>query len=126
MALAGNIKSFFLIFLFFINTCIVWTQNILLAKFSGKGSAVDISAPGVNIFSSWLGSEYKTASGTSMATPMASGTVALIKFTHPSYSVAQIENALFKTAKDLGKLGKDTSYGWGRVDANGAVNYVAS
>ena len=97
-----------------------------IASFSGRGNSVDISAPGVSIYSSVLGTGYASWSGTSMATPMASGTVALIKYSHPGYTVAQIENALFKTAKDLGKAGKDTSYGWGRVDANGAVNYVAS
>jgi len=96
-----------------------------IARFSGRGSAVDISAHGVSIYSSVLGTGYASWSGTSMATPMASGTVALIKFAHPGYSVAQIESALFKTAKDLGKTGKDTSYGWGRVDAYGAVNFAS-
>jgi len=32
---------------------------------------------------------------------------------------------VFNTAKDLGKSGKDTSYGWGRVDAYGAVNFAS-
>ncbi len=96
-----------------------------IASWSGKGSAVDISSPGVSIYSSWLGTSYKMASGTSMATPMISGTVALIKLAHPEYTVDQIEMALFKTAKDLGKAGKDTSYGWGRVNAHGSVNYLA-
>jgi subtilisin family serine protease len=96
-----------------------------VTTWSGKGSALDITAPGVSLYSCWLGSDYKTASGTSMATPVVSGTVALIKSAHPEYSVSQIEDALFKTAKDLGKAGKDTSYGWGRVDAYGAVNYAA-
>ncbi len=92
-----------------------------IAKFSGRGSAVDIVAPGVNIFSAWLGISYATASGTSMSTPSISGVVALIKTAHASYSVAQIENALFTTAKDLGAAGKDSNYGWGRVDASKAV-----
>src|SRR3989338_2328167 len=92
-----------------------------IAKFSGRGSAVDITAPGVGIYSSWLGNSYKTASGTSMATPMVSGVVALIKAAHPGYSVSQVENALFTTAKDLGSAGKDSSYGWGRVVASKAV-----
>lgn len=94
-----------------------------IANFSGKGKAVDISAPGVNLFSSWLGSSYLSASGTSMATPVVSATVALIKFTHPNYTVAQVQSALFTTAKDLGKYGWDNSYGWGRVNAAGAANY---
>lgn len=96
-----------------------------LASFSGRGSVVDIVAPGVNIFSSYLGDSYVYASGTSMSTPMVSGAVALIRFSHPSYTQAQVESALFKTAKDLGASGKDKLYGWGRVDAFGAVNYVA-
>ena len=97
-----------------------------IASFSGRGRAVDLTAPGVNIFSAWLGNSYLTASGTSMATPMVSGTVALIRFAHTNYTVTQTENALFKTAKDLGKVGKDDNFGWGRVDAYGAVNYIYS
>jgi subtilisin family serine protease len=94
-----------------------------IASFSGRGKAVDITAPGVSLVSSWIGGEstYATASGTSMATPIISATVALIKHDHPSYSPSQVEGALFKTAKDLGKAGKDTSYGYGRVVASAAV-----
>ncbi len=94
-----------------------------IASFSGRGSGVDITAPGVNIFSSWLGAGYITASGTSMATPMISGVVGLIKAAHPSDTVSQVEDALFKTAKDLGSSGKDKNFGWGRVDALSAVNF---
>jgi serine protease len=79
----------------------------------------------VTIWSSVLGSGYASYSGTSMATPATSGTVALIKSAHPGYNVSQVENSLTKTAKDLGKKGKDTSFGWGRIDAQAAVNYNA-
>lgn len=92
-----------------------------VASFSGRGSAVDITAPGVNIFSSVLGNLYATWSGTSMATPMVSGVIALIKSAHSDYTSSQVENALFSTAKDLGRWGKDTSYGYGRVNAIGAI-----
>ncbi|VVB87752.1 Halolysin [uncultured archaeon] len=97
-----------------------------IASFSGIGNAVDITAPGVNILSAWLGSDYAYASGTSMATPVVSGTVALIKFAHPDYTVAQTQDALFKSAKDLGISGKDSTYGWGRVDAYGAAAITPS
>ena len=98
--------------------------NDKLASFSGRGKGVDIVAPGVGIYSSWLGVGYATASGTSMATPIISGAVALIKLQHPEYSPSQIENALFKTARDLGKARKDNNFGWGRVDPYSAVNFV--
>ncbi len=92
-----------------------------IANFSGRGPAVDIVAPGVNLLSSWLGSEYIYASGTSMATPVVSAVVALVRQAHPAYTQAQVETALFSAAKDLGKAGKDTTFGWGRVRANIAV-----
>gem|GEM_PF-1397567 len=92
-----------------------------IADFSGIGDAVDITAPGVDLLSSWLGSNYAVASGTSMATPMVSGVVALIKFAHPDYTVAQVQDSLFQNAIDLGIPGKDSTYGWGRVDAYAAV-----
>lgn len=92
-----------------------------VASFSGRGNALDITAPGVNIYSSILGSAYATWSGTSMATPMISGVIALMKYAHPAYTQSQVENKLFATAKDLGKTGKDKDYGWGRVRANLAV-----
>ncbi len=94
-----------------------------IASFSGRGGAVDVTAPGVSLWSSVLGSNYASYSGTSMATPVVSGTVAMIKVAHPSYSASQVETALIKTAKDLGKAGKDTSFGWGRIDAQAAVAY---
>lgn len=93
----------------------------IVASFSGRGNALDITAPGVSIYSTILGSGYATWSGTSMATPMVSGVVALIKYAHQEYSQSQVESKLFSTAKDLGKIGKDKDYGWGRVRADLAV-----
>ena len=89
-----------------------------VASFSGRGNALDIMAPGVSIYSTVLGNSYASWSGTSMATPMITGVVALMKNAHPTYTQLQVENKLFSTAKDLGRAGKDKDYGWGRVRAD--------
>ncbi|MGI0014477.1 MAG: S8 family peptidase [Nitrososphaera sp.] len=94
-----------------------------IASFSGRGKGVDVTAPGVSLESAWLGTSYVKASGTSMATPLVSATVALVKHDHPSYSHSQVQAALFNTAKDLGVTGKDYAYGHGRVVASAAVDY---
>lgn len=56
--------------------------------------SVDLSAPGVDIISSTPGNTYSTFDGTSMAAPHVAGVAALVKAWNPSYSPAQIENAI--------------------------------
>ena len=94
------------------------------ASFSGTGSALDIMTPGVNIYSPIIGG-YASWSGTSMATPHISATIALLRQKNPLLTDSQIKDALYKTAKDLGSTGWDKYYGWGRVDALAAVNSVS-
>jgi len=93
------------------------------ASWSGTGLALDIMAPGVSIYSTTL-LGYASWSGTSMATPHISAVVSLLRQKNPTWTDTQIKNALYKTAKDLGKTGWDKQYGWGRVDALKAINYV--
>jgi subtilisin family serine protease len=73
-----------------------------------------------------VGSGYAFFDGTSMATPHVSAAAALIWSYNPAMSNAQIRDALQKTAKDLGTAGRDTSYGFGLVQAKAALDFIQS
>jgi serine protease AprX len=100
-----------------------------ITYFSSRGPTADgrvkpdIFAPGYNITAAKAnsGNQYVTYSGTSMATPFTAGTIALIHDANPSMTEPQIKNALYSTAIDFGKAGKDNEYGYGRLDGHAAV-----
>ncbi|PTL80920.1 S8 family serine peptidase [Vitiosangium sp. GDMCC 1.1324] len=69
-------------------------------------------------------SGYDILDGTSMATPHVSGVAALIWSVNPSWTNAQIRQALEATAQDLGPAGRDNSYGYGLVQAKAALDYL--
>ena len=49
------------------------------AKFSNSNTAIDLVAPGVDIISTYPNNQFAALSGTSMATPYVSGSLALLK-----------------------------------------------
>jgi len=101
------------------------TNSDTKASFSNFGPAVDLSAPGSNIMSTYPGGLYKLMSGTSMATPHVVGLAALIRAYHPSYTVDEVETAMELNAVDLGTPGRDDTFGYGRIQADQAVAWVA-
>lgn len=92
----------------------------------------DIMAPGVTVASAAIdpyavfgcGTEcYTVMSGTSMATPFVSGTVALMMQAHGGApGVEEVRQILFATAQPRGIVaGKDNEWGFGLLDAFAAV-----
>jgi parallel beta-helix repeat protein len=92
-----------------------------LAVFSSYGYWVELSAPGVGIYSTVLGNSYVSWSGTSMACPHVSGVAALVWSRFPNYTSAAVRYVLRQSADDLGDFGFDEYYGYGRVNARKAV-----
>ena len=79
------------------------------ASFSNYGTVVDIGAPGVNIYSTWLSGGYKTISGTSMASPHTAGAAALYLASHPGALWESVRDALILAGEPLGEGHTDPS-----------------
>ncbi len=90
-------------------------------SWSSYGSYVDISAPGVSIYSTLRGGGYGNVSGTSFSSPIVAATAALMISANNNISPVDIDQILKSTALDLGAVGYDIYYGAGRVDAAKAV-----
>lgn len=96
------------------------------ASFSEYGGFVDVTAPGVSIYSTFWNDMYRYLSGTSMASPLVAGLAALVWARDPALSNAQVADTIMSTAVDLGLAGRDDEYGYGRVNAEAAVIAASS
>lgn len=85
------------------------------APFSSTGPSLAISAPGVNIKSTYPNERYAVLSGTSMAAPHVSGIAAIVKQAYPHATPQQVIQVLCRHAIDLPPRGVDWFTGAGLV-----------
>mgnify|MGYP001034237382 CR=1 FL=1 len=93
----------------------------------------DVVGNGENLYSSNAVSNasYEFSSGTSMAAPNVTGTVALIAEHYENTfgalpAAATSKGLVIHTASDAGNVGPDYAYGWGLVDAGDAATFITS
>ncbi|MET0303987.1 MAG: S8 family serine peptidase [Microbacteriaceae bacterium] len=89
---------------------------------SSQGLTIAVTAPSEELVGAVPGGTRATWSGTSGASPIVAGIVALVRAAHPELDVANVINRITATARDVGDPGADVLYGFGLVDAAAAVS----
>ncbi len=100
-------------------------NNDQKASFSNYGKVIDISAPGTNIYNTVHANNggYAYLSGTSMASPVAAGSFALLRSFFPDSGRSWLIDKVLSTADPVDHLnpGYEGLLGSGRVNAYNAV-----
>jgi len=93
------------------------------------GPEINVSAPGVHIYTTDISGSNGYASGdyvsnfngTSSATPFVAGAAALVLSQNSGWTPAQVRNQLQSSADDLGPVGFDNRFGHGRLNICNAL-----
>ncbi|MER7005086.1 S8 family serine peptidase [Dactylosporangium sp. NPDC000555] len=91
------------------------------ASISATGPEVLVVAPAVDVVSTRPFGKYAPATGTSDATAIVAGVVALVRARFPGLSGAEVVHRITATATDMGKPGRDDEYGFGIVNPVAAL-----
>jgi subtilisin family serine protease len=100
----------------------------IIASFSSHGPTYDgrikpeVCARGVNTWCTNPNSNsYRTANGTSLATPLVGGAAAVILSANPDWTPMQVREAMMMTADNADY--PDNDYGYGIIDIMAAIDY---
>ena len=88
-----------------------WECDDTIASFSNWGSAISVTAPGVDIYSDYPPNDFASLSGTSMAAPHVSGVIAAMLGANPKLDTTTARTLLQQTGEcpDGTKAGTDAS-----------------
>ena len=127
VAAAGNNgvdQKFFPAALNYVISVCATTSGDTKASFSNYNATVDVSSPGLGVYSTTSGTGYASNSGTSMASPVAAGTCGIIKAQYPSYTGLQVGEMLKATTDNIYPNNSSTyagKLGTGRINMYKAV-----
>jgi hypothetical protein len=111
------------------------TNNADQRTFSGYGhTTIDVGAPGSSVWTTSGSSSYGAASGTSFASPLTAGVIALLYSapctgliqlakSDPAAGALAVRAALFAGVEQVGNLPGNTVTG-GRINANNSLQYI--
>jgi hypothetical protein len=91
-------------------------RNNRVFLYANRGGHVTFASPGVDVRVADVGGSYRTASGTSMASPRVAARITVES--GRSQSGQTVVEKLKRMATDLGETGFDTVFGYGLVDAS--------
>ena len=102
-------------------------QNDALAGFSNYGPFVDMVAPGVAIYTTARDHDaaYQAVNGTSLSCPIVAGAIAVIWSEDPTLTPDEVEDILKQGCDDLGAVGVDSTFGYGRLNLRRSVQAAA-
>lgn len=88
---------------------------------SSQGISIAVAAPSEQLVGVVPGGGYVSWNGTSAATPLVAGLVALVRAAHPELDAANVIQRVIATAKPDGHTVPSPIYGYGLIDAAAAV-----
>ncbi len=104
------------------------SSNDTKANGTTYGQWIDVSAPGVSIFSTIPGNSFGTLSGTSMAAPLVAGLAALMRTYNPLLTPEQVEGCIKNNTDNIDFMNPNYpgKLGTGRINAFKAMQCVSA
>ena len=102
------------------------TTGVASFDASSQGITIGVAAPSEKLVAVVPGGKHVLWNGTSGATPIVAGIVALVMAAHPDLDANNVIQRVVATARDAGAAGVDPIYGFGLVNAARAVTAPVS
>lgn len=84
-----------------------------------RGPYIDLSAPGVNVWTASAQGSGMLRTGTSYAVPFVSAAAGLVIASSPGLDAKAVQSRLEESARDLGQPGRDPTFGFGLIQMAG-------